>query len=105
RESASARSSQCAGLSTGDASPVARALPSLVAPADCRGGAWPPSHTAPIGNFGMRIQATRLIDDTGNLDRGTKAAAENGELGWSPLPTAPSAFHLHSHGPAHLRHR
>jgi hypothetical protein len=46
-----------------------------------------------------------MIDDTGNLDRGTKAAPENGELGWSPLPTAPSAFHLHAHGPAHLRHR
>ena len=89
RESASARSSQCAGSSSGNASPVARALPSLVAPPDCRGGGWPSSHTATIGNFGMRTQATRMIDDTGNLDRGTKAAAKNGELGWSPLDHHP----------------
>ena len=46
-----------------------------------------------------------MIDDTGNLDRGTKAAAKHHELGWSPGTTAPSAFHLQAHRPAHLRHR
>ena len=105
RVSAMACSSQCDGSFSGDASPVARALPSLVAPADRRGGSWPSSHTAPIGNFGMRTQATRMMDDTGNLNGGTKPAAKNREFGWSPLTTAPSAFHLHSHGPTHLRHR
>jgi hypothetical protein len=95
-------------LSAGDPSPVSGTLPSLVGSAgrlDAR-LLLSSSHTAPIGNFGMRTQATRMIDDTRHLNGGTKPAAKNGQFGWPPLAaSAPSALHLQPHGPAQLRHR
>jgi len=46
-----------------------------------------------------------MVDDTGNLNGGTKTAAKNGQLGRSPLTASPSASYLQPHCPAHLRHR